>query len=217
MGQKVCPIALRLALQKRKLWRSQWYASKYEFSQFLQEDSEIRKFLMAKQCCYGTSQIMISRLSEKIQVTIRTARPGLVIGKKGSEIDILKEELRKLTGKDVWLEVEEIRRPDLDARLIAEGIAKQLERRVSFRRAMKKAIQAAMDAGADGIKIKVSGRLGGAEIARSEEYKKGRIPLHTLRADIDFARARAETTFGTIGIKVWVNLPIEDEHVVSGG
>ncbi len=216
MGQKVSPIALRLALNK-SLWLSKWFANKSEFSQFIVEDHSIRKYLMAKPCCQGTSQILIRRLSERLKVIIRTARPGLVIGKKGSEIDMLKVELRKLTGKEVWVEVEEIRRPDLDARLVADGIAKQLERRVSFRRAMKKAKQSAMDAGAEGIKIKVSGRLGGAEIARSEEYKEGRVPLHTLRANIDFARARAETTYGTIGIKVWINITGEDEQEVTGG
>ena len=144
-------------------------------------------------------------MSDKIEVTIHTSRPGLVIGKKGAEIDVLKKELRDFTGKDVWVEVAEIKRPDLDAKLVAEGIAKQLERRISFRRAMKKALQATMDAGAAGIKVQVSGRIGGAEIARTEWYKEGSIPLHTMRADIDYATARAETTYGSLGVKVWIN------------
>jgi small subunit ribosomal protein S3 len=144
-------------------------------------------------------------MSGKIEVTIITARPGLVIGKKGAEIDVLKNELRNLTGKEVWIEVEEIKRPDLDAKLVADGIAKQLERRIPFRRVLKKAMQTSMDAGAAGIKVQISGRIGGAEIARVEWYKEGRIPLHTLRADIDFANGRAETTYGSIGVKVWIN------------
>jgi small subunit ribosomal protein S3 len=144
-------------------------------------------------------------MSGKIEVTIFTSRPGLVIGKKGAEIDVLKNELRKMTGKEVWIEVEEIKRPDLDAKLVADGIAKQLERRIPFRRILKKAMQTSMDAGAAGIKVQVSGRIGGAEIARVEWYKEGRIPLHTLRADIDYAQGRAETTYGSIGVKVWIN------------
>jgi small subunit ribosomal protein S3 len=144
-------------------------------------------------------------MSGKVEVTIHTARPGLVIGKKGAEIDILKEELRKATGKEVWIEVEEIKRPDLDAKIVADGIAKQLERRIPFRRVLKKAMQASMDAGAAGIKVQISGRIGGAEIARTEWYKEGRIPLQTLRADIDYAMGRAETTYGSIGVKVWIN------------
>lgn len=203
MGQKACPIGLRLI--RNKNWRSRWFANKQEFSELLVEDQMIRGYLMKKPCCVGTSKIVIRRMSEKIEVTIHTARPGLVIGKKGAEIDSLKKELYKLTGKTVWIEVEEIKRPDLDAALVAEGIARQLERRIPFRRAMKKALQAAMDAGAVGIKVQVGGRLGGAEIARSEWYKEGRIPLHTLRADIDYGTARAKTTYGIIGVKVWIN------------
>jgi small subunit ribosomal protein S3 len=153
----------------------------------------------------GTAQIVIKRMSEKIEVTLHTARPGLVIGKKGAEIEVIKQELKKLTGKDIWIEVAEIKRPDLDAKLVAEGIAKQLERRVAFRRALKKAIQASMDAGAAGIKVQISGRIGGAEIARTEWYKEGRIPLHTMRANIQYETARAETTYGSIGVKVWIN------------
>lgn len=202
MGQKANPVGLRLI--RNREWRSKWYANKKEFGSLLVEDQMIRAYLMKKSICQGTSQIKIRRMSEKIEVTIATARPGLVIGKKGAEIDILKGELSKLTGKEVWIEVEEIKRPDLDAKVVADGIAKQLERRIPFRRAMKKAMQSTMDAGALGIKVQVSGRLGGAEIARTEWYKEGSTPLHTLRADIDYAHGRAETTYGSIGVKVWI-------------
>ncbi len=203
MGQKTSPIGFRLALKKD--WKSVWFANKQEFGSLLMEDKLIRDFLIKKPCCVGTSKIVIKRMSEKIEITVQTARPGLVIGKKGAEIEIMKRELSKLTGKEIWIEVAEIKRPDLDAKLVAGGIAKQLERRVAFRRAMKKAIQTSLDAGAAGIKISVSGRIGGAEIARTEWYKEGRIPLHTLRADVDYATARAETTYGSIGVKVWIN------------
>jgi len=203
MGQKTSPIGFRLALKKN--WKSVWYADKLDFGKYLFEDKMIRDFLMKKSCCVGTSLIIIKRMGEKLEVTLHTARPGLVIGKKGAEIEVMKKELKKLTGKDVWIEVVEIKRPDLDAQLVAEAIAKQLERRVAFRRAMKKSIQATMDAGALGVKIQTSGRLGGAEIARTEWYKEGSVPLHTLRANINYATARAETTYGSIGIKVWIN------------
>ncbi|MCH9614375.1 MAG: 30S ribosomal protein S3 [Chlamydiia bacterium] len=203
MGQKTSPEGFRLVIRKK--WRSNWFANKQEFGTLIGEDAKIRDFLMKKPCCVGTSRIEVKRMSEKIEVTIHTARPGLVIGKKGAEIEQLKRDLRKITGKEVWIEVVEIKRPDLDAKLVAEGISKQIERRVAFRRALKKAIQATMDAGAAGVKIAISGRLGGAEIARTEWYKEGRIPLHTLRANIDYAHGRAETTYGTIGIKVWIN------------
>lgn len=203
MGQKVCPIGFRLVRNKK--WRSVWYANKQEYGDLLIEDHKIREFLKKKSTCEGTSRIEIRRMSEKIEVTIHTARPGLVIGKKGTEIDVLKKELSKLTGKEVWVEVEEIKRPDLDAQLVAEGIAKQIARRMAYRRVLKKALQSTMDAGAHGLKVQISGRVGGAEIARSEWYKEGAIPLHTIKTDIDYAQARAETTYGTIGIKVWVN------------
>ncbi|MCH1430918.1 MAG: 30S ribosomal protein S3 [Chlamydiales bacterium] len=203
MGQKVCPIGFRLIRNKK--WRSRWFANKKEFGDLLLEDQEIRNFLKKQPSCQGASKFTIHRMSEKVEVTIHTARPGLVIGKKGAEIDKLKAELSKKVGKQVWIEVEEIKRPDLDAQLVSDGIARQLERRVSFRRAMKKALQSSMDAGAHGIKVQVSGRLGGAEIARSEWYKEGATPLHTLRNDIDYGESRAETTYGTIGIKVWIN------------
>jgi small subunit ribosomal protein S3 len=203
MGQKVSPIGFRLV--RRKKWLSTWFANKQEFGTVIGEDKKIRDYLATKPACQGASRFQIKRMSGKIEVTIQTARPGLVIGKKGAEIDVLKNELRQLTGKEVWIEVEEIKRPDLDAKLVADAIAKQLERRVPFRRILKKAMQTSMDAGAAGIKVQVSGRIGGAEIARVEWYKEGRIPLHTLRADIDWAYGRAETTYGSIGVKVWIN------------
>lgn len=210
MGQKVNPISFRLI--RKKNWRSKWYANKKEFSELLVEDHKIREYLMKKSICMGTSKIVIRRMSEKIQVTICTARPGLVIGRKGAEIDALKAELSKLTGKNVWVEVEEIKRPDLDAQIVSDAIAKQLERRIPFRRAMKKAIQQSLDSGAQGIRIQLSGRLGGAEIARTEWYKEKSTPLHTIRADIDYATSRAETTYGTIGVKVWIYRG-EDVHL----
>jgi small subunit ribosomal protein S3 len=203
MGQKGSPISFRMFLNKK--WRSKWFATKSEFGNFLIEDKKIRDFLKKKPSCASASFFSIRRMSEKVEITIHTPRPGLVIGKKGAEIDNLKAELRKLIGKDVWIEIDEIKRPDLDAQLLADWIAGQLERRVAFRRAMKKAMQMAMDAGAAGVKVQVSGRLAGADIARSEWYKEGRTPLHTLRADIDYATGRAETTYGSLGIKVWVN------------
>lgn len=203
MGQKVSPTGFRLV--RRKKWLSNWFANNQEFGNLIGEDKSIRKFLMAKSATQGASRIQIKRMSGKIEVTIVTPRPGLVIGKKGAEIDVLKNELRNLTGKEVWIEVEEVKRPDLDAKLVADGIAKQLERRIPFRRVLKKAMQTTMDAGAAGIKVQISGRIGGAEIARVEWYKEGRIPLHTLRADIDYAHGRAETTYGSIGVKVWIN------------
>jgi small subunit ribosomal protein S3 len=202
MGQKANPISLRLI--RNHNWRSKWYANKQEFGKLLIEDQKLREYLMKKPACVGTSHIKIRRMSEKIEVTICTSRPGLVIGKKGAEIDTLKAELFTLTGKEVWIEVEEIKRPDLDAKIVADAIAKQLERRIPFRRAMKKAMQSSVDAGALGVKVQVSGRLGGAEIARTEWYKEGSTPLHTLRADIDYATGRAETTYGSIGVKVWI-------------
>ncbi len=203
MGQKVSPIGFRLVTRKK--WLSNWYANKQEFGDLIGEDKKIRTYLQTKPACQGASRFQIKRMSGKIEVTIFTSRPGLVIGKKGAEIDVLKGELRALTGKEVWIEVEEIKRPDLEAKLVADAIAKQLERRIPFRRILKKALQTTMDAGAAGIKVQISGRIGGAEIARVEWYKKGRIPLHTLRADIDYSMGRAETTYGSIGVKVWIN------------
>jgi small subunit ribosomal protein S3 len=204
MGQKVSPTGYRL--MRRKNWLSRWFANKDEFGNLLKLDRDIRKFLKKRANLTGTSRIYIKRMSGKIEVTIVTARPGLIIGKKGSEIDDLKKDLTKFAGMEVWVEVEEIKRPDLDAQLVGYSIAKQIERRIPFRRVLKKAIQTTMDAGAAGIKVEISGRVGGAEIARSEWYKEGRIPLHTIRAEIDYAQSRAETTYGSIGVKVWINL-----------
>ena len=203
MGQKISPKAFRLKF--RKDWLSVWYASKQEYSKQLADDQKIRTFLEKKPACVGASQFIIKRMSDKIEVTIHTSRPGLVIGKKGAEIDVLKKELKALTGKEVWVEVVEIKRPDLDAKLVSDNIAQQLKRRVSYRKALKRAIQSTMDAGAAGIKVQVSGRVGGAEIARTEWYKEGSIPLHTIRADIRYATSRAETTYGSLGVKVWIN------------
>jgi len=203
MGQKGSPTGFRLVTRKK--WLSNWYANKQEFGELLEEDRIIRKYLMKQPACVGTAKIVIKRTSGKIEVTIHTARPGLVIGKKGAEVDILKKELKKITGKEIWIEIEEIKRPDLDAQLVADSISKQIERRVPFRRVMKKAIQTTMDAGATGIKVQLSGRIGGSEIARTEWYKDGRIPLHTLRADIDYGTKTAHTSYGAIGVKVWIN------------
>lgn len=203
MGQKANPIGLRLALRRK--WKSFWYANKKEFGNLLFLDRQLREHLMKKPCCQGTSEIIIKRMQGRLELTFRTHRPGLVIGKKGSEIDQIKAELAKMTGLEVWIEVDEIKRPDIDAQLVATGIASQLQRRVAFRRAMKKAMQQAMEAGAAGIKVQVSGRLNGAEIARTERYMQGSVPLHELRADIQYATARAETTYGSLGVKVWVN------------
>ncbi len=202
MGQKTHPRGFRLAV--RKNWQSNWFASKREFGDLLLEDVKIRKFLKGKACCHGTAGFTIKRMGEKVEVTIHTARPGLVIGKKGAEIDVLKAELKKLTGREVWIEVEEIKRPDLNAKLVADGIAMQLERRAAFRKVLKKSMQNARDAGALGIKVECSGRLGGAEIARTEWYRDGSVPLQNLRYDIDYSIGRAETTYGSIGIKVWI-------------
>lgn len=214
MGQKVNPIGFRLVKRLRR-WRSSWFANSQEFGDLLGEDHQIREYLFKQPSTVGTSKIIIKRMAEKVEVTVHTARPGLVIGKKGAEIDRLKAALAKLTGKQVWVEVEEIKRPDLEAKLVADGICQQLERRIPFRRAMKKALQGTQDAGAQGIKIRVSGRLGGAEIARSEEYKWGRVPLHTLRNEIEYAHVRAETTYGCIGVKVWINLG--EENLAKAG
>lgn len=201
MGQKVNPIGLRLGIVKG--WDSNWYGGK-SFADKLVEDHNIRKYILARIPKGGISKIIIERTLKRITLTIHTARPGVVIGKGGSEVDRLKEELKKLTGKDVQINIFEIKRPEIDAKLVGESIAQQLQARISFRRAMKQAIAAAMRVGAQGIRIKASGRLGGAEMARSEQYKEGRIPLHTLRADIDYAISEADTVYGKIGIKVWI-------------
>lgn len=202
MGQKVNPIGLRVSVYKD--WRSKWFADKKEYPQLLKEDLKIRAFVKKRLESAGVARIFIERTSDKVRVTIFTSRPGVVIGRKGSEIDRIKEELSRMTKKETIIDIAEVKTPELDAQLVAENIAIQLEKRVSFRRAMKKAIQSAMDAGAQGIKIRCAGRLGGAEIARQESAKEGKIPLHTLRADIDYGFAEAHTTYGLIGIKVWI-------------
>jgi small subunit ribosomal protein S3 len=201
LGQKTHPVGLRLGIIKT--WNSSWFDEK-DFANKLHEDLRIRKYVRSRLESAAVSKIAIERTAKKIILTIHTARPGLVIGKRGSEVDKLREELKTISGKDVQINISEIKRPELDAYLVAENIAKQLEGKISFRRAMKKSITSTMRLGAEGIKIVCSGRLGGAEMARKEEYKQGRIPLHTLRADIDFARYTAHTTYGCIGVKVWI-------------
>jgi len=201
MGQKVNPIGLRLGVIKG--WDSAWYGGK-DFSTKLVEDTKIREYIQARIPKGGISRVVIERTLKRITLTIHTARPGVVIGKGGQEVDRIKEELKKLTRKDVQINIFEIKRPELDAKLVADSVCQQLEARISFRRAMKQAIASAMRVGAQGIKIKASGRLGGAEMARSEMYKDGRIPLHTLRADIDYAISEANTVYGKIGVKVWI-------------
>ena len=201
MGQKVNPIGLRLGINRT--WDSRWYADD-DYAKLLHEDLKLRDFLRVKLAQAGVSRIVIERPAKKARVTIHTARPGVVIGKKGADIEVLRKSLSKMTGSEVHLNIIEIRKPELDAQLVAESIAQQLERRVAFRRAMKRAVQSAMRLGAQGIRINCSGRLGGAEIARMEWYREGRVPLHTLRADVDYGVATAKTTYGTCGVKVWV-------------
>jgi small subunit ribosomal protein S3 len=202
LGQKVNPIGFRLALNKD--WRSRWFADKRDFGKLLKEDIEIRTLVADRLKDAGVSDIYIERYANRIRITIKTARPGLVIGRKGEDIDKLREILSKKTGKEIYIEIAEIKKPDIDAQLVAENVAMQLERRVSHRRAMKRALQMAMENGALGIKVLISGRLNGAEIARSENYKEGKIPLHTLRANIDYGTTEANTIAGIIGIKVWI-------------
>jgi small subunit ribosomal protein S3 len=201
MGQKVNPIGLRLGINRT--WDSRWYADD-DYAKLLHEDLKLREFLRSKLVQAGVSRVVIERPAKKARVTIHTARPGVVIGKKGADIEVLRKALSKMTGNEVHLNIVEIRKPELDAQLVAENIAQQLERRVAFRRAMKRAVQGAMRLGAQGIRINCSGRLGGAEIARMEWYREGRVPLHTLRADVDYGVATAKTTYGTCGVKVWV-------------
>jgi small subunit ribosomal protein S3 len=201
MGQKTHPIGIRLGIVKT--WDSKWFAKK-GYADMLSEDLFIKRYLKHRLYQAGISKILIERKAEKITVTIRTARPGLVIGRKGEQVDKLSAELRNVTQRDIQLNIEEVKRADLDAQLVAEHVAKQLEQRVSFRRAMKKAIASAMRAGAQGVRVACSGRLGGAEMSRYETYREGRVPLHTLRADIDFARATAHTAYGSCGVKVWM-------------
>jgi small subunit ribosomal protein S3 len=202
MGQKVNPIGLRLGINRT--WDSRWFANKGEYGKLLHEDIAIREALMKQLKQAAVSKIVIERPHKKCRVTIHSARPGIVIGKKGADIDKLKKTVSKLTDSEVHINIVEVRKPEIDATLVAESIAQQLERRVAFRRAMKRAVQSAMRLGAEGIRINCSGRLGGAEIARLEWYREGRVPLHTLRADVDYGTATAFTTFGTCGIKVWI-------------
>jgi len=201
MGQKTNPIGLRLGIIKS--WESRWFSEK-DYSKLLQEDINIRKFLMKKLSSAGISKVVIERPAKLAKITIHTSRPGVIIGKKGSDIEKLKKEVGNITDSDVSINIMEIKKPELDSQLVADNIAQQLERRVAFRRAMKRAVQSAMRLGALGIRVNCSGRLGGAEIARTEWYREGRVPLHTLRADIDYGVSRANTTYGICGVKVWI-------------
>lgn len=201
MGQKSNPIGLRLGIIRG--WDSNWYGGS-NYGDKIKEDEIIRKYLNVRLAKGGVAKIVIERTLKLITVTIHTARPGIVIGKGGSEVDLLKEELKKITKKEVQINIFEIKRPELDAKLVADGVARQIEARISYRRATKMAISSTMRMGAEGIKVMVAGRLGGAEIARTEQYKEGRTPLHTLRADIDFAISEAQTAYGKIGVKVWI-------------
>ena len=201
MGQKVNPIGFRLGIIKS--WDSRWYA-KADYAKLLHEDLKLRTFLKKRLYNSGVSKIEIERAANKAKINIYTARPGLIIGKKGSEVETLKKELAKLTDKEIYLNIQEVRKPELDAQLVAENVALQLERRIAFRRAMKKSVTSALKFGAKGIRITCSGRLGGAEMSRTEWYREGRVPLHTLRADIDYGLAEAKTTYGIIGVKVLI-------------
>lgn len=201
MGQKVNPISLRLGINRT--WDSRWFADG-DYATLLHEDLRIRKFLQKKLAQAGISKVIIERPAKKARVTIHTARPGVVIGKKGADIEVLRRQISKLTGSEVHLNIVEVRKPEIDGQLVAENIAQQLERRVSIRRAMKRSVQSAMRMGAGGIRINCAGRLGGAEIARTQWYREGRVPLHTLRANIDYGEATAFTTYGATGVKVWI-------------
>lgn len=201
MGQKVHPIGMRVGIIRD--WDAKWYAEK-EYAEFLHEDLKIRKFIASKLADAAVSTVEIERAANRVNISIQTAKPGMVIGKGGSEVENLRKELNSLTGKRVHINIVEIKKPDLDAKLVGEGIARQLENRVAFRRAQKQAIQRTMRSGAKGIKTQVSGRLNGADIARSEGYSEGTVPLHTLRADIDYAWEEADTTYGKLGVKVWI-------------
>jgi len=202
MGQKINPIGLRLGINRT--WDSRWYATKAEYGSLLQEDLKIRTTLLEDLKQAAVSKIVIERPHRKCRVSIHTARPGIVIGKKGADIEKIRDMVRKHTNSDVHINIVEVRKPEIDANLVAQGIAQQLERRVAFRRAMKRAVQTAVRMGAEGIRCNVAGRLGGADIARTEWYREGRVPLHTMRADIDYGTAEAATTYGVIGIKVWI-------------
>ncbi|MDB4722075.1 30S ribosomal protein S3 [Verrucomicrobiales bacterium] len=210
MGRKVNPIGYRLAVQKD--WRSKWYASEQEYTKFLHEDLKVRSYLKKKLYTAALSKIQIERAWNSLRVTLFTARPGLVIGRKGAEIELMSSRISAMcAGRDVKIDIFEIKQPELDAQLVAENVAVQLERRIAFRRAMKRAIQTTMDFGADGIRIRCGGRLGGADIARAEWYKRGKVPLQTLRVPIDYGFAEARTTYGIIGVKCWINKKEEIE------
>jgi small subunit ribosomal protein S3 len=211
MGHKVHPTGIRLGIIKD--WTSRWYMGSKEFANNLYNDLQVRDFIRKKLAHASVSRIQIERLAGKGRITVHTARPGIVIGKKGEDIEQLRRELSRMMGIPVQITIEEIRKPELDAQLVAESVAQQLERRIMFRRAMKRAVTNALRLGAQGIKINVSGRLGGAEIARSEWYREGRVPLHTLRADVDYGFAEARTTYGVIGVKVWIFKGEVFEHV----
>ena len=202
MGQKVNPNGIRLGINRT--WTSRWF-SKNNYTKLLHEDLEIKKYVRKKLKTASISKIIVERAAKKLRLTIYSSRPGIIIGKKGSDIEFLKNKLTKMTNLDVYLDIKEVRKPEVEAKLVAENIASQLEKRISFRRAMKKAVQSSMRLGAKGVKVVCSGRLGGAEIARTEKYHEGSVPLHTLRSDIDYATAEAETTYGICGIKVWIN------------
>ena len=202
MGQKVNPNGLRLGINKT--WSSRWY-SKTDYAKLLHEDLEIKKYIQEKLASASISKVIIERAAKKLRLTIYSSRPGIIIGKKGADIESLKNKLTEMSKLEVYLDIKEVRKPEVEAKLVAENIASQLEKRISFRRAMKKAVQSAMRLGAKGVKVVCSGRLGGAEIARTEKYHLGSVPLHTLRSDIDYATAEAETTYGICGIKVWIN------------
>lgn len=202
MGQKTNPVGLRVGVNKD--WRSKWYASKKDFGRILAEDRKIRDLLKKKLESAAVPKILIERAATRCRITILTARPGVVIGRKGAEIDKLKEELSKMTGKEIYVDIIEIKQAETDAQLVAENVALQLERRVSFRRAMKKAIQITMDGGVKGVRIRCAGRLGGAELARVETYHQGSVPLHTLRANVDYGFAEARTLYGKLGVKCWI-------------
>lgn len=210
MGQKVNPIGFRLAVTKD--WRSKWYAPEKEFVNYLHADLAIRRYLKGKLSSAALAKIVIERAWNLVRVTLHTARPGLVIGRKGQEIEVMSNEISKMCdGKSVKIDILEIKQPELDAQLVAESVAQQLERRISFRRAMKRSIQTAMDMGADGIRLRCAGRLGGADIARAEHYRQGKVPLQTLRINIDYGFAEARTVYGIIGVKCWVNRKPEGE------
>ena len=202
MGQKVNPYGIRLGINKT--WSSRWF-SKNEYTKLLHQDLKIKKYVEKKLKNASISKINIERAAKKLRLSIYSSRPGIIIGKKGADIETLKNDLSKMSNLEVFLDIKEVRKPEVEARLVAENIASQLEKRISFRRAMKKAVQSAMRLGAKGVKVVCSGRLGGAEIARTEKYHEGSVPLHTLRGDIDYATAEAETTYGICGIKVWIN------------